>query len=120
MSVSAKTEYTEMFHSNKEYCQYSRKDGSHPFFGLATLMPVVVSTLFTIVHWWKIEATLFKKVITFPLVFCQVWAQYRVARIIFLGFWVQSKKWRFENEFFKKNVGSLGMIFSNRTPCACT
>ena len=90
---------------NNSYCETSRDySGSHPKFGLAILTPVLISTMFVCIHWWRTEANL----ITLPLVFCQCWPQYRIIRILYFGLIKHNIRWKTENEEQKKDVCSLG------------
>ena len=96
---------------NWEYCETSQDGrGRHPKFGLAILSPVFLSTIFVLVHWWKIESNILNKLITLPLVIGQMWPQYRIIRILYFGIIKQNSRWRSENEAQKKDVSSLGMF----------
>ena len=93
------------------YCVTSKdRSGRHPKFGFAILSPVLLSTIFVLVHWWKIESNLMNKLITLPLIIGQIWPQYRIVRILYFGLIKQNRKWKVENEEQKKNVSSLGML----------
>jgi len=104
-------ELRKIHNKNWMYCKTSKDgDGRHPRFGFAILSPVLLSTIFVLVHWWKTESNLKNKLITLPLVICQIWPQYRIARILYLGLIKQNRKWQVENEDQKKNVSSLGIV----------
>ena len=103
-------EFWRVYAKSWKYCVTS-KDGSgrHPNFGLAILSPVVLSTIFVLVHWWRTESNRMNKLLTLPLVIGQMWPQYRILRILYFGLIKQNRKWKVENEDQKKNVSSLGM-----------
>ena len=48
------------------------------------------------------------RLITLPLVICQVWPQYRILRILYFGLIKKSNQWKKENEHLKKDVSCLG------------
>ena len=90
--------------SNKSCMTSNDYSGSHPKFGLAVISPVLVSTIFAFIHWWKTEANL----VTLPLVICQCWPQYRIIKILFFGLVKRNIRWFTEFEHHEKNVISLG------------
>ena len=81
---------------------------SHVWWGLATLIPVMLQTLFLIPHWWRIESTKKRRILTFPIVILQLWPQIRVARLLYLG-WKKHKNWANENSLYQKNVSGIGL-----------
>ena len=101
--------YRKEWKKTGRYCHGSN-DGRHPTFGFAILSPVFLSTIFMLVHWWKTESNLKNKLVTLPLVICQMWPQYRIIRILYFGLIEQTSIWKTENEEQKKNVSSLGMF----------
>ena len=82
--------------------------GTHTKFGTVILIPVLVSTLFTLPHWWKLEGNWRQRLKTFPLVLVQFWSQYRVLRVLIKGLWYQTSSWRREKMTFEKDIGALG------------
>ena len=84
------------------------KVGSQPVYGTMMLIPIVISTLFTLYHWWRLETKWWHKLLTLPLVLVQFWTQYRTIRILILGLWYQIGSWRKEKKVFDKDLGSLG------------
>ena len=105
-------EFWKIYWKNLDYCTTS-KDGDrrHPIFGFAILSPVLLSTIFVLVHWWKTESNLVNKLVTLPLVIGQTWPQYRIVRILYFGLIKKNRLWKVENEAQKKNVSSLGMFW---------
>ena len=103
------SEYWKILHKNDPYCVNSGDgSGSHPLFGIAIISPVIISTLLTLLQWWNIEANTKNRLVTFPIVLCQCWPQYRSMRILYFGLWKKISQWKDELELQKKNVGSLG------------
>ena len=82
--------------------------GSQPVYGTMMLIPILISTLFTLYHWWRLETRWWHKLLTLPLVLVQFWTQYRTIRILILGLWYQIPSWRKEKKVFDKDLGSLG------------
>ena len=80
----------------------------HTNFGILALSPVLFSFLFTLSHWWKLEENWKKRLMSLPFLLLQCWPQYKMARILYLGFWKKNKKWRSEKETMERNVGSVG------------
>ena len=93
---------------NEETCPKSKWYG-HPKFGMLVFSPVVVNIMFSLYHWWQIE----KNWLTLPLVFLQLWPQYRVAKILYLGLWKRDHRWKEKHEAFERNVSSLGELIEN-------
>ena len=87
-----------------EYVQ----EGSQTVYGTMMLIPIIISTLFTLYHWWRLETKWWHKLLTLPLVLVQFWTQYRTIRILILGLWYQISSWRKEKKVFDKDLGSLG------------
>ena len=80
----------------------------HPKFGILVLSPLILSFLFTLSHWWKLEGNWKNRLMSLPFLLLQCWPQYRMARILYLGLWKKDKKWRSEKETMDRNVGSVG------------
>ena len=110
--------YSDVFFSyslfNTPYYSYwdsethSRIYRTHSTFGTVILIPVLISTLFTLPHWWRIEGNWRQRLKTFPLVLIQFWSQYRVLRVLVKGLWYQTSSWRREKMTFDKDIGALG------------
>ena len=82
--------------------------GDHPIFGISMMCPILVATIFLLPHWWRVEATLTNRIKTFPLVVGQLWSQYRMARILYLGLLLQDESWIIEKEILEKNIILIG------------
>jgi len=97
-------EYWKIKRKFRNYCsQRSRTvDGSHQYFGMAMLTPVILATFFTLFQWWRIEENWSKRLKTLPFVLLLCWPQYRVVKILYLGFWKKVSQWKTENNILKK------------------
>ena len=96
-------------------CPRNRKFFGHPKFGMLVFSPVVLNIMFSLYHWWQIE----KNWLTLPLVLLQLWPQYRVAKILYLGLWKRDHRWKEKHEAFERNVSSLGELIENTSPTFC-
>ena len=82
----------------------------HPNFALAMLMPVLLTMLFILPHWWHNEkkTTLYNKIFTFALVLLQFYPQWKMLNVTYIGFWKKDANWKEEKENLLRNVGGLG------------
>ena len=76
-------------------------------YAVFTFLPVFISFLFTVRHWYHTENTKRKKLISLPFLILQVWPQYRVGRILHY-FRTGNKKWIREKEYFETELSTLG------------
>ena len=76
-------------------------------YSLFTFLPVLVSFLFTIRHWWKTEDSSRKRWTSLPLLVFQVWPQSRVCRILHF-FRKGNPKWIEEKEYFESELSTIG------------
>ena len=96
---------------NETMCQEGRGNfHGHPKFGFAMLGPVLLVTLFMLRQWWDEEkyATVKSKLFTFMLVIFQIWPQYKMLKVLYIGFWKNDPKWKEEKEKLQKDISSLG------------
>ena len=85
------------------------KGKPHVKFGLAIMAPVILSFLFLIPQWLKIEDSKQKRLKTFPLLLLQIWPQYRVAKLLYYGFYFKrNPKYAKEKAIYDKNLSSIG------------
>ena len=76
-------------------------------YGYAMLAPILLMTIFSLRQWWRLEKS-WNRLWTLPLVFLQVFPQYRALRILYLG--LQKKaSWRAEKDVYDRDLTSLGM-----------
>ena len=81
---------------------------NHKYFAMAMLFPVILSTLFLIPHWWKQEKPKGRLLKTLPFVIFQLYPQYKMSEILYLGLWKTDKQWKAKKDFLMKEMGSLG------------
>ena len=72
-----------------------------------TFLPVLVSFLFTVLHWRTVETTGQKRWKTLPLLILQIWPQSRVCRILHF-FRTGNKKWMAEKDYFEMELSTIG------------
>ena len=82
--------------------------GTNPIFGTVTLLPIVVSFLFVLPHWWSTEKTAKRRYFTFPLVLFQIWPQFRVIELLVLLWKQEYDKYAVKKEHYYRNLSSLG------------
>ena len=76
-------------------------------YSLFTFLPVLLSFLFTILHWRTVEETSQKRWKTLPLLILQIWPQSRVYR--FLNFFRKGNpKWMAEKDYFEMELSTIG------------
>ena len=75
--------------------------------GLVILAPVILSFLFLIPQWLKIEDTKQKRLKTLPLLFLQIWPQYRVVKLLYYGF-KRNPEYANKKAIYDKDLNSIG------------
>ena len=76
-------------------------------FGYAMLAPILLMTVFSLRQWWRMEKNR-NRLWILPIVFLQLFPQYRALRILYLG--LQKKAyWREEKDLYDQDLTSLGM-----------
>ena len=55
-------------------------------FGWIIWIPIIINVLFTLPHFLRLEKTWTQRILTFPLLICQCWPQYRSMRVIWFAF----------------------------------
>ena len=75
--------------------------------GLVILAPVILSFLFLIPQWLKIEDSKQKRLKTLPLLFLQIWPQYRVVKLLHYGF-KRNPKYANKKAIYDKDLNSIG------------
>ena len=82
-------------------------------YAIFTFLPVFISFLFTLRHWYHIENTKRKKLKSMPFLIFGLWPQYRVGRILHF-FRKNNKKWIKEKDLFETELSTLGIMhFAN-------
>ena len=89
----------------------------HPKFAFAMLAPVLVVTLFMLKQWWNEEkySSRKSKVFTFTLVIFQIWPQYKMLTVMYIGFWKNDPSWKEQKEKLQRNICCLGKKYTNST-----
>ena len=80
---------------------------SLPLLGSIFLIPVALTTFFTIPKWWKREKTLKQKLFTFPLLIGQLWPQWEALKVIRM-IWKSKNQWKEEKKKMEVEISSLG------------
>ena len=86
--------------------------GTNPNFASVLLCPLIVTTLFIIPHWWQLEQSISRRLLTFPIVIFQFYPQFCMMKILYWGLWTKNGKWVEEKVIMEKNVCSIGKSFS--------
>ena len=76
-------------------------------YGSIMLIPIILTTLFTIPHWYRRENSIKKRLITFPILIFQLWPQWQVIKVLKLMRNGDSK-WRIEKQKLEKEVSFIG------------
>ena len=76
-------------------------------YALFTFLPVLVSFIFTTLHWRTTENTSQKRWKTLPLLIFQIWPQSRVCRILHF-FRKGNDKWMEEKDYFEMELSTIG------------
>ena len=76
-------------------------------YGTLILVPILLATIFTSFHWWKKENTTRKRLLTLPLLLCQLWPQWQVIKLLRM-MKRRDGHWKAEREKLQKEVGPLG------------
>ena len=82
---------------------------THPIFATALSIPVIVSLLFLIPHWWTTEKTTQRRIMTLPLLLLQLWPQYIVMKLIITLWKGNQEKYLKKKEQHDRDVACLGM-----------
>ena len=83
------------------------KPTSQPIYGTMTLLPVLLSFVFTAIHWYGTEEPN-KRLCTLPLLLAQIWPQYRTGRVLWL-YKNGDKRWKKEKLHLEKQLSAVGM-----------
>ena len=83
---------------------------THPRFAIALSVPLTISFLFLLPHWWKKEKTGCRRLMTFPLLLLQLWPQYRALQLL-LTLWNNPRRFQTKLEEYNRDVSCLGKKF---------
>ena len=91
--------------------RWNPHDPSHldanPKFGTALIIPMTLSFLFAIPHWWRTEKTTKLRLLTLPLLLLQIWPQYRVVKLL-ISLWNDQRKYHNKKEEYDRDVSCVG------------
>ena len=80
----------------------------HPNFAMAMFAPILLSTLFLIPQWLRQEQTKKRILTTLPLVLFQLYPQFKMLELLYLGLWKKDSKWRSKKLELQKSVTYIG------------
>ena len=82
-------------------------------FGWIIWIPIIINLVFTIPHFLRVEKTWKQRLLTFPLLICQCWPQYRSLRVIWFAYVPKNfAKCLAEKLDLEQNVSNLGKKLS--------
>ena len=76
-------------------------------FGAFLLIPIVITTIFTVPSWFKAEGTWKRRFCTLPLLVGQFWPQCQFIKVLWL-MWQTKSAWKYEKERLEREIGSIG------------
>ena len=76
-------------------------------FGAFLLIPIVITTIFTVPSWFKAEGTWKRRFYTLPLLVGQFWPQWQFIKVLWL-MWQTKSAWKYEKERLEREIGSIG------------
>ena len=80
----------------------------HPKYAWSMLTPVILSFLFMIVHWLRMESTLKKRLISLPFLILQIWPQVQICKLLKMGLYDKHPQWRQRKDSMEREVSSVG------------
>ena len=82
----------------------------HPIFATVLSIPLLLSFVLLIPHWYHIEKTSKRRWMTLPLLLLQVWPQYRVIKLLIVLFQdrEEQQKYHTKKAQHDKNITCLG------------
>ena len=91
------------------YDDERNNDFNYNTIGYMMIIPLVLSTMLLVPHWWKQERILKIRLLTAPLLLLQCWPQYRAFRILWLRFIKKNVRLSFEEfSVLKGTIGTIG------------
>ena len=83
-------------------------------FGWIMWIPIIINLIFTFFHWRRLEKTWKQRLLTFPLLICQCWPQYRSLRVLYFAYVPKNiAKCLAEKLDLEQSVSNLGKKLSN-------
>ena len=113
LNRSCDDEYYRRFTNPCNDIRIERLVGITNLFGWVIWIPIVINLLFTIPHFLRVEKTWKQRLLTFPLLICQCWPQYRSLRVIWFAYVPKNfAKCLAEKLDLEQNVSNLGKKLS--------
>ena len=79
--------------------------------GYMMIIPLILSTILLVPHWWKNERSKKHKLLTILLLILQFWPRYRVFRILWLKYIKKNVEWSIEElRIIKGTIGNIGKL----------
>ena len=88
--------------------EHGYQGSKDPIFASVLSIPIMLSFLFLIPHWWKTEKTTGRRLKTLPLLLLQLWPQYRVFRLMIILCKGDQEKYCKKKEQHDRDVTCLG------------
>ena len=76
-----------------------------PKYALLIAFPLILHICLLLRHWWKIEDTIYKRLLTLPILIFPLWPQYLVLKLLYN----KPDDWKKQKVDFEKNIHSLGI-----------
>ena len=81
---------------------------NHPRYTWSMLTPVILSFLFMIVHWLRMESSVKKRLKSLPFLILQIWPQVQVCKILKMGLYSKNPQWRQRKDSMDREISSVG------------
>ena len=106
--------------TNRDLCiEEGGEFHGHPNFAMAMFAPILLSTLFLIPQWLKQEKSKKRILKTLPLLLLQLYPQFKMLELLYLGLWKKDRKWREKKDELQKSVSYIGKLKSNAAIFGC-
>ena len=76
-------------------------------------VPILLSTMFLIPQWLRQEQTKKRILTTLPLLLFQLYPQFKMLELLYLGLWKKDSKWRSKKDELQKSVSYIGKLKGN-------
>ena len=87
--------------------EHGYQGSKDPIYATVLSIPVILSMLFLLPHWWRTENTASRRLKTLPLLMLQLWPQYRVVRIL-IALWKDQEKYQKKKNLYYRDICCLG------------
>ena len=76
--------------------------------GYAMFGIIILTTAFHVIHWFKVERSFKSRILTTPLLICQLWPQYRALRVIWLNYRHDYTNAKNEKKNIERSISYIG------------